>query len=733
VPEHPSVLLVAPGLATGAQGNFGTAHLVALGSFIRHRTGATVDIVDVACEAHLGLNAGERLSAGRHDIVGFSCYSSYEYLHTYHLAKEVRRHNPRAVLVAGGYHPSARPGDFLNLPGSHLDEPSPFDHVVVGEGELPLLRIVEAARKGTRVPETVLGPEPLDDLDDLPPMDWSLLNRYLPLFRRAEGQVTLFFSRGCSFACSFCMEQAKGKARWRAWSPARAETELLALDVWLGLRGRTLFLADALFGLKRAWRREMLERLTRLDPGIAKIWALSRVDILDEGDLERYRNANFGLGFGLESGDPDILRLTAKARDPATFHERFAAMADEAGRIDFPWGANLITGHPGETAGSLERSAAFTRRVYLRTPRLTGFLSIDPYRFYPGSVIDRELDTYAERFGTHVHRPRWWDYSEQAFCSEWVDPSRTLNYRQREALAADLFKPVVEGIAARFDYAGSERDYFRRSVDKAVEQASPGARLRMLSDYHLWQRLTGRGSGSMLTDERCVALLREARTRMVDDIIAHRGLSVPEHIHSAVTAEPRECYVREDDIAQSWQDRSFALLDDGTATVSALHAYLWNYTLLELNEGDRLLDVGAGTGYGTAVAARIVGEAGRVLAIEHNADLAARAGDLLKERSNVEVRCADGLQLVPDGAFNKVVFSFALSAVPGAYLDAVPEGGGIVAPLLQEDGTQQLTLFVRRDGVLSSSPQGVVRYVAAADTGCFTPPATVPPASARDR
>lgn len=711
MPDSLSVLLVAPGLATGTHGNFGSAHLVALGSYVGHRTGASIEIVDLGYEAHLGDNAAARLLANDYGVVGFSCYSSYEYLRTYYLAREVRRHNPEAILVAGGYHPSARPEDFLNLPGSPLKEPSPFDHVVIGEGELPMARIVEAARMGTRVSDAVLGPEPLDDLDALPPMDWSLIERYLPLFRRAQGQFTLFLSRGCSFACSFCMEHAKGKGRWRAWSPHRAEAELRALDRWLGLRGRTVFLADALFGLDPSWRHDMLERIKCLDLGIAKIWALSRVDILGKGDLRRYRDANFGLGFGLESGDPDILRITAKTRDPADFYARFAAMVDEAGHLDFPWGANLITGHPGETAGSMGRSADFVRQLCLNARRLTGFLSIDPYRFYPGSMIDRELASYVTRFGTCVHRPRWWDYSQQAFCSEWVDPSRELDYRQREELAAGLFRPVVEAIGNRFEYAGPERDYFRRSVTKAIEQFSPGSRLRNLADHHLWQRLTGRGNGKAAGDRQCAALFREARGEVLAGIVSDAKRVFPKGIRTAVIEEPRERFVRQNDMAVSWMDRSLPLLDDGTATISALHAYLWNYALLELSEGDRLIDVGAGTGYGTAVAARIVGHTGRVFAIERNATLANDAGRLLSERENVEVRHADGLVFVPDGKFNKAVFSFAVSEVPAAYLSALPEGGRIVAPLLQSDGTQQLTLLVKAGGNITPSLHGTVRYV----------------------
>ncbi len=702
-----SVLLISPPSASAHEGDFGDPHLVALGSYLQARTGARVEILDLAYEALLERPEPQRAFRPEFGVVGISCYSSYDYLAAFYLGVEVRRRNPGAVLVAGGYHASARPGDFLNIPGSELDEPSPFDHVVVGEGELPLARIVEAAGRGERLAERVLGPEPLPSLDELPPLDWPLLDRYLPVGRAAGSQPGLHFSRGCPYQCSFCMERSKGESAWRAWPPGRAEAELRRLDQWLGLKGRTLFVSDAVFGLNAAWRREMLERLARLDLGLRAIWALSRVDLLGPGDLERYRRARFGLGFGVESGDERMLALIGKSRDAAAFLARVRDVAAEAARIGFPWGANFIAGHPGETADSLRRSAAFASDLFLSTPGITGFLSVDPFRFYPGSLVDRRLDSYAAAFGTRIHRPRWWNFSEQAFTSEWVDPSAELGYREREALTERLFGPIADGLAARYAYQGPAADYFRRSIVEAQRLFGPAARLRTLSDYHLWRRLTRQARTTLASDRQAKALFRSARR----ETLTGMGRDAP-RILAALIAEPRERYVPAGKELESWQDAAVALTNDERSTLSALHAYLLNYTLLELRPGDRLLEVGTGTGYGAAVAARVVGPRGRVMSFEVLPELAAAARRNLARRRNVTVVCGDALAATPLPRFNKGAITCAVRVVPRRFLDALPEGGRLVAPVAKGGGDQVLTLFVRSGGRIRRSTHGTVRYVA---------------------
>ena len=710
--ERPlSVLLLSPGTFGGPDGNFGIPHLVALGSFLEARTDARVEVVDLDYERFLPQPDPQRALDAGFAVIGISCYSSYEYLTAFYLGVEVRRRNPGAVIVVGGYHPSARPEDFLNLPGSPLQELSPFDHVVVGEGELPLARIVEAAARGERLSEPVLGPEPLPALDELPPLDWGLLDRYRGVASRIGGQATIHFSRGCPFGCSFCMERSKGESAWRAWSPARAEAELRRLDAWLGLGGWKLFISDAVFGLDPRWRREMLERLARVDVGLDAIWTLTRADLLGAGDIGRYRRAGVGLGFGLESGDPEMLARMGKVRDAEGFLERVCGVAAEAAREGLPWGGNLIAGHPGETAESLERSARFAERLFCGTEGLTGFVSIDPFRLYPGSEVDRELARYEEQFGTRVHRRRWWNYSEQSFTSEWVDPSRSLDYREREALTARLFEPIARGIAERFAYRGPAADYFRRSVDRAVEGFGPASRLRTLADYHLWRGLTGEGDSRLIDDPEARALFRRAR----EQTLASIDVETSERVMAAVLDEPRERFVPEHSVLESWEDTTIPLADGDSATVSALHAYLINYTLLDLREGDALAEIGGGTGYGAAVASRLVGQSGRVITFELLADLASQAQANLADRANVTVVSGDGLSAAPLPRFTKVLFACALREPPRRHLDALPEGGLLLAPLMAEaggdDADQTLTLFSRVDGRIRVAERGLVRYV----------------------
>jgi len=114
------VLLVSPGSRGRLDGDFGDPHLVALGSYLQARTRARVEVIDLEYERFVAAGDPGRVFSREFSVVGISCYSSLDYLSAFYLGCEIRRRNPAVVLVTGGYHPSARPGDFLPLPGSEL-------------------------------------------------------------------------------------------------------------------------------------------------------------------------------------------------------------------------------------------------------------------------------------------------------------------------------------------------------------------------------------------------------------------------------------------------------------------------------------------------------------------------------------------------------------------------------------------------------------------------------------
>ncbi len=696
-------LLIWPGGLFSQSKSFGVPQLLGIASAIRSAE-VDVDVVDLDLERALGPVDLAKIVAPRYDLIGLSCYSSYEYLKVMAIAQRLRALCPRARLVTGGYHPSARPADFTR-PGT------PFDHVVVGDGEGPMRALVQALLAGRAPTQRVFASEPTHDLDALPGPDWNLLERYHPIARKVASQAEIYLSRGCPFACSFCMERAKRCTRWRAWSPERAVDELRRLDGFLDLSRWTLFVTDALFGLKTSWRRSFLEALARRPIRARKVWLLARADLLDREDLEAMKRANVAPGFGLESGSPEQLGRIQKTGSARAFLDHFQAVARWASEIGLPFGANVIVGHPGETEATLRATAAFLEDTFLRSPHTTGFVSVDPFRLYPGSAIDENLASWIEATGMHAHRYPWWEDGDQDFLSEWVDPSADLGFRETLRLRQRLFGPVVHGIAERFRVPEPEEAYFRRSVNEQVALLAPRRRLRTLGLWHLWRELTGVVDEGLTAeairhDQELGQTARKARCNM----IARRGIIARPALMEALEAVPRERFVMVEDIPYAADDRALALLGSGGATISAPHAYAASFEALDLSSGDVLVDLGGGTGYGAALASRVVGPEGSVTSIEIDGRLTARAQVNLADRPNVCVSQADAHDTRGWALARKVTVGFAVSRIPGAWIEALAPGGKLVAPVGSAE-VQVLTLLTRTKRGVEQRELGRVRYV----------------------
>jgi radical SAM superfamily enzyme YgiQ (UPF0313 family)/protein-L-isoaspartate O-methyltransferase len=682
--DRPRVLLIWPGGLFSGGGNFGVPQLLMMANAIRKAADAEVQVIDLDVERAFGPVHLERLLARGYDLVGISCYSSFDYLKVTAIAERVRALLPRAWIVTGGYHVSARPGDFTG-------EGSPFDFVIVGDGEAPLARLAAAIVSGKRPLTRVLGPESVPNPSELMPYDWSLLERYRPVARRMATQAEIYLSRGCPYDCSFCMERAKRDTSWRALEPLEAYEELERLDRFLDLSSWTLFIADALFGMKRAFRRELLEALARKPLRAVRVWLLIRLDLIEREDLVLMARGNVSPGFGLESGDPEQLRRIRKSGNLRAYLDKMVEVAGWARELDVPFGANIIVGHPGETEATLRTSAAYMERLFLGDHRGThGFLSVDPFRLYPGSPIDEERATWESETGMRVHRYPWWHDGDQAFLSEWVDPSADLAYRRVQTLTSELFDPIVHGIAERFSYQGPARDYFLRSVHEQVEFARPRERLRKLSQERLWSALVaGRApvfDEGIRDDVELAAVARAARRETLDGLAPRAPI-----LDRALEWVPRERFVPLEEVPRSADDVALPLAEDGGSTISSIEAYARAFELLSLGPGDDLVDLGAGTGYGSAVAAEVVGSEGSVLAIEIEPRLADCARTNLRDWPQATVACADAHDVARWRGARKV---FAGFAAVGA-----------------KAGPQRLVRVQKCDGQLTVVPHEPVRYV----------------------
>ncbi len=182
-----------------------------------------------------------------------------------------------------------------------------------------------------------------------------------------------------------------------------------------------------------------------------------------------------------------------------------------------------------------------------------------------------------------------------------------------------------------------------------------------------------------------------ARERMIERQLRGRGIA-DERVLAAMAAVQRERFVLPEDRAQAYDDTPLAI--GYGQTISQPYIVALQLEQLELRGDERLLEVGAGSGYAAAVASHLVGE---VVATERIGGLAARAARALAAvgATNVRVLAVDGQRGVPGaGPFDAILVSAAAERFPERLYHELAVEGRIVVPVGDDRG-QRLEL-VRR-------------------------------------
>ena len=183
----------------------------------------------------------------------------------------------------------------------------------------------------------------------------------------------------------------------------------------------------------------------------------------------------------------------------------------------------------------------------------------------------------------------------------------------------------------------------------------------------------------------------QARNRMVEAQIARRGVRDP-RILSAMRMVPRELF-----IAPQFKDLAY---EDGPLPIAEGQSISQPYIVAamleaaELTDDDKVLEVGAGSGYVTALLGRV---ADQVFAVERHAALTEAARERLRALGydNVELRTADGSGGWPEaGPFDAIIVSAGGPQIPQALKEQLAIGGRLVMPIGMAD-EQQLVRVVR--------------------------------------
>jgi protein-L-isoaspartate(D-aspartate) O-methyltransferase len=178
-----------------------------------------------------------------------------------------------------------------------------------------------------------------------------------------------------------------------------------------------------------------------------------------------------------------------------------------------------------------------------------------------------------------------------------------------------------------------------------------------------------------------------ARARLVDEL-RDTGRLTSGAIEAAFRAVPRHVFLPEMPAADTYQDEAFVIKtgDDGMPVSSSSQPAIMAIMLeqLGLARGNRVLEIGTGTGYNSALMAFLVGESGTVVTVDIDEDMVARArGNLAAAGyARVTVICGDGGFGAPDHApFDRIIVTAGAWDLAPDWLAQLGPGGRIVLPL----------------------------------------------------
>lgn len=199
----------------------------------------------------------------------------------------------------------------------------------------------------------------------------------------------------------------------------------------------------------------------------------------------------------------------------------------------------------------------------------------------------------------------------------------------------------------------------------------------------------------------------DRRTRMVETQIVARGVRDP-RVLAAMRKVPRHRFVDAGQRAQAYEDHPLPI--PGNQTISQPYIVALMTELLELEPSSRVLEIGTGSGYQSAVLAEL---AERVFTIEIVPELARLAESRLKELgyANVTVREGDGYRGWPEHApFDGIIVTAAPERIPQPLLDQLAPGGIMVIPV--GGFFQELKVFRKSaDGRVTEKDILPVRFV----------------------
>ena len=581
-----------------------------------------VSIMDAPALGLTSVGICKLMEERTYDLIGVTMLTPM-YILGVEVVKAIKQAFPEIKIVVGGPHPTI-------LPRETLIENKEVDFVVIGEGEVIFLNLVDVLEKGGntddipgvayRKDDTVIinqPPEMITNLDDLPIPARHLLPMHAYHMTRSRSQsdhaFTVSVARGCPFNCAFCC-RIFGR-RVRHHSVERIIEEIGILVNHYGAREINLE-ADTLT-INKHFITSLCDGI--IHSGLSKkiAWTCeSRIDTVNEDMLKKMKEAGcWQISYGVETGSQRLLDLIHKDISLAQIEKTFALTK----RIGISIRAFFMLGIPTETRQESLETISFAKKL---DARWSQFTLLTPY---PGTEL---YDLVLEEGG--LKSQSWADYKTHGGWTEgslaYVPKGRSIEEMkrlQKQAYRAVYLRPRVFM-------------RFLRDIDS----------MKKIKEYVVgfWVLLKT-AFPSRNKDSRVIRIDRNELERFA------RGVYVASPVYFSSNRLVR--YIK-------WKKLDFAL------------------SLLLLKERNRILDFGCGNG---VMLPTLSGIFDNVVGI----DLHTTAASRMKHEyglSNVFLVTADGMKLpFKDDSFNTVLATSTLE-----HFKDLDEAVAEIARITKRDG-----------------------------------------------
>jgi len=379
------------------------------------------------------------------DIVGFYC-TAEQFRFIRKIISEIRSYN--VFTICGGPH--------ITLHPKCLEEMSGLDATCIGEGEYPMLELVEALERGkdpTRIRNIWIKKDNkiyknscrpfIADLDELPFEDRDLFNFQESINHYGLSQLRVMLSRGCPFNCTYCSNVRLGKAQSGRYVRFRSVDSVI--NEIKGLQKKYMFneicFDDEIFMLKKELVDEFCLKYKK---EIALPFDFDlRVEFGSKELLSKLKDAGSRMViFGIESGNEAMRKKVLKRK---MSNQQIIEAFRNAKEVGLKTKAFNMVGLPGETKEMFEDT------IKLNTIVNPDALTIYVFFPYPGTEAydlckakgylddNSEIpDKYVSRRDTILRMPGF-SRKEILKCSQWFGFNVYNKHSLKKAIAYKIF------------------------------------------------------------------------------------------------------------------------------------------------------------------------------------------------------------------------------------------------------------------------------------------------------